>query len=157
MRHVLEANIGVLASFISYIIRLEMPKILLINFIPRERTRFKPIQEWVYRVGLRNVTAYTVAADGLKDVYSRRFDARKRSFTLPDVPHFAATQVDKVEDYVFVGGASHRDWQLMLKVADTLPAIHFVFLAGRKGFPVRQSAYLANVTTRFDTTQEGFY
>ncbi len=153
----LEPQIGLLYAFISRVLHLEPPTLILINFIPREQKGMKWLIDAFYRFSLGRITALSVSSRGLMDKYKTRFRMTARQFFIPDAIHFYRAEPCAEENFIFSGGYSHRDWPTLLDAASSLPGFKFIVCATRKDRNIFNQCHHDNVMIEYDVSTNQFY
>jgi glycosyltransferase involved in cell wall biosynthesis len=153
----LEPQIGVGTAFVARLLRLPLPRIVLINFIPREQDRLRFMVDPFYAFGLERVSALSVSSRGLIDEYRQRYRLGAKQFFIPDVIHYDRADPGAEEDYIFAGGSSHRDWDVLQEAARALPGLKFVVAASSRDRGKFSSGQPPNLTVAYDLPTARFY
>lgn len=108
-----------------------------------------------------HVMYYSVNNRYLIDTYSKLYNLPKENFfVLPDcISNWGKEILKKNEtitdgDYIFSGGSSYRDWDLLIDTAERLPQYKFVCVSRKSHFPNRNVP--RNLTVFFDLKEDEF-
>jgi len=153
----IEPQIGVMVACLARLFRLQMPKIILINFIPAQQKKLSRLLESFYRFSLSGVDALSVSSRGLIDIYANRYGIPLLQFFIPDSTHFHRAETFTEEDFIFSGGYSHRDWPILLDAALSLPMYKFVVCASGRDSMFFSKPIPVNVSVKYDVSTSDFY
>lgn len=151
----MEANVGILSSFIAVLLHVKMPKIILLNLIPKESGRLKSGINRFYRISFKNITTFSISSKMLIPIYQNRFKMIVKPFVIPDNIHFYNKFQGPEGDYIFSGGCSHRDWTILMEAAKRLSKLKFIIFADFMDKNIFHP--LKNVTLRFNVPTSEFY
>ena len=113
-------------------------KIIVINIMFNDADNYiTKIKYFLFKLMINNNYVYpTVTSKFLSDYYKNLFKSKQKSFSLVhdcygDLGKFN-TPYKNGDGYVFCGGTNGRDWDLVVKVAESLPKLDFVIVGPAK-------------------------
>ena len=140
---------GLLVAFLASVLRIDIPKLVLVNLVMGKNQGLRRILYWIAQIGLRRATAITVSSREMVNIYARRFGFRERIHFLPDAIYMPENQTGQQGNFIFSGGRSFRDWRTLIEAVRRVPDERFVIVAGELDRWLKQPRLPDNVEIFF--------
>lgn len=122
------AKNGIILAIFARILRMKLPKIILLELVMFQRRSFilGTIEYYLTRYALKRVNCITVTASKLADRYKATYSFHGNIYYLPSSLNIGMEQEGEPGDYIFSGGQSLRDWTVILEAARHFSDTRFV-------------------------------
>lgn len=143
------ATNGILVAFLARLLRLDIPKLILVNLVLGKKQGVRQIYDLMLRMGLQKVTAITVSSRDAVGIYTQRFGFRERFHFIPDAIYTFDHRRGQQGHFIFSGGASFRDWYTLIEAARRVPEKRFLIVAGGPNRWLKQPGLPRNVEVSY--------
>nr|WP_315199400.1 hypothetical protein [uncultured Flavobacterium sp.] len=126
-----------------------------------EESLYSPIKRYFVRRAYQQIYT-TVNNQKISDIFSSFLNISKSHFIpIPDSLSNFGWDISRITDkedhgYIFMGGATHRDYSLFIEVAKRLPKYHFVAVTFESYKDIFKNAPL-NVKVKYGMKENEFY